>query len=191
LRLPRLGDELEFPLDESDYRRLGALLPSLDRPLAVVHPGASVTARQWPAERFAAVADQLGDAGFAIVLTGVSRERIVVERMSRNMRHDALDLCGLTDLGALGALVSRAQLLLCNDTGISHIAAALQTPTVVISTGDNPARWAPINRRLHRVLCHPGGVAPGDAFQAAMQLANEFRFSSPQRAGRQESLMAL
>jgi ADP-heptose:LPS heptosyltransferase len=191
LGLPRHGDELEFPLDESDYRRLDALLPSADRPLAVVHPGASVTARQWPAERFTAVADKLANAGFAIVLTGVAGERITVERVASNMRHEVLDLCSLTDLGALGALVSRAQLLICNDTGISHIAAALQTPSVVISTGDNPARWAPINRRLHRVLCHPVGVAPDDAIEAAMQLAHKFAFSSPQRIGRPESLIAL
>ena len=68
------------------------------------------------------------------------------------MREPALDLAGPTTLGALGAVVARARLVVCNDTGISHIAAATSTPSVVIACGSDPRRWAPLNRELHRVL---------------------------------------
>jgi len=169
LGLPRAGEDLEFPLNDADFERLDLLFQTND-PFVVVHAGASVADRRWPAERFAAVADKLAGAGLDVVLTGVARERVVIERVSSAMRHEAFDLCGRTDLGTLGALVSRAALVVCNDTGISHVAAALQTPSVVISTGDNPARWAPIDRRLHRVLCHDGGVATSEVIHAAMQL---------------------
>ena len=98
-----------------------------------------------------------------------------MRQVAAAMRRSPHDLCGRTDLGALGALVSGTALVVCNDTGISHVAAALQTPSVVISTGNNPARWAPIDRRLHRVLASDGGVAIEDV----CRLAHELLFESP------------
>jgi ADP-heptose:LPS heptosyltransferase len=67
-------------------------------------------------------------------------------------------------------LLSRARLLVCNDTGVSHLAAALRVPSIVISTGQNPARWAPINAALHRVLCADGGIAAGAVIAEADDL---------------------
>jgi ADP-heptose:LPS heptosyltransferase len=172
LELPRAGDHLELPLEATDFAVLEAVLPAerLQRSTIVIHPGASVPQRRWPAEQFAAVADHLAEDDWRIVLTGVPSEHCVVADVAAAMTYPALNLCGQTNVGSLGALVSRARLVICNDTGISHIAAATNTPSVVISTGDNPARWSPIDRNLHRVLCHDRGVAVSEVLAAAQAL---------------------
>src|SRR5258708_2241364 len=53
---------------------------------------------------------------------------------------------------ALAALVGRSRLVVCNDTGLSHVAAAMRTPSVVIASGSDTHRWAPLDHERHRVL---------------------------------------
>lgn len=110
-------------------------------------------------ERFPAVGRELADRGLTIVLTGTSAEATVTAEFARAIGRRCINLAGRTDLGALGALFASMRLLVCNDTGISHVAAALRVPSVVISTGDNPARWAPVDSSLHHVLCRESDVA--------------------------------
>jgi ADP-heptose:LPS heptosyltransferase len=140
LGLPIVGDHLELPLDESDRAALDQIFPhpKEGQPYVVFHPGASTPARRWAADNFAAVADRLAEDDFQIVVTGVVSEQAVVNQMIGAMESPAIDLCGRTELGTLGALVSRADLVVCNDTGISHVAAAVKTPSVVISTATIP-----------------------------------------------------
>jgi len=68
------------------------------------------------------------------------------------MTAPALHLAGATSLGGLAALVSHARLVVCNDTGISHLAAAMCTPSTVIASGSDTRRWAPLDHALHHVL---------------------------------------
>lgn len=155
LRLPRRGLALDFPLRDDDRRAAARLLEGLgQRPLAIVHAGSQLPSRRWPAGRFAAVADTLADAGLAVLLTGTGPEAAVVRAVAGAMRHPARDLAGRTTLWTLGALVERARLVVCNDTGISHVAAALGTPSVVVSSGGDALRWAPADGLRHRVLWH-------------------------------------
>jgi ADP-heptose:LPS heptosyltransferase len=151
--VPPRGTHLEFPLLDQDWAELRGLGLS-ERAYAVIHPGSQLPSRRWPPERFAEVADELARRGHDIVVTGVESEGPVVEKVKSAMRHSAVDLCGRTRLGGLAALIARARLLVCNDTGVSHLAAALGTPSVVIACGSDPERWAPLNRELHRVLAH-------------------------------------
>src|SRR5699024_9059570 len=65
---------------------------------------------------------------------------------------DLVDCGGLTDLGMLASMLQRAPLLICNDTGVSHVAAAMRTPSVVIASGSDVNRWAPLDTGLHTVL---------------------------------------
>jgi ADP-heptose:LPS heptosyltransferase len=160
LGIPTRGDELEFPVREADRERLAAVEVARElRPgeYACVHPGASVPKRRWPPERFAAVADALQARGLRVVLTGTAAEADLVAGVIRATVGRPLSLAGRTDLGSLAALLSGARLLVSNDTGVIHLAAALGTPSVVVSTEPSPDRWAPRDRRRHRFLC--GGMA--------------------------------
>lgn len=148
------GEQLEFPLCEADYRALQRSYLGLPAPgtYVCVHPGARLPSRRWQPRRFAEVADRLADNGMKIVLTGAPDEAALVGAVEREMRVPALNLCGKTELGALAALIAQARLVVCNDTGISHVAAAVATPSVIVSCGSDPQRWAPLDHARHRMI---------------------------------------
>ncbi len=153
LGLPLQGEEMDFPLRESDRQELDEIGPAhalREREYVCLHAGAYEPARRWPAERFATVADALAARGLQIVLTGSAGEAGLAAQVAARMRAPAVDLAGKTSLGALAVLLSRSRLLLTNDTGVSHLAAALAVPSVVIFLASDPLRWAPLDRRLHR-----------------------------------------
>jgi ADP-heptose:LPS heptosyltransferase len=155
LGAPRCGTQLDFPLRDHDRELAERLcLPLRNERFALVHPGAQLPSRRWPPERFAAVADSLAREGLAIVLTGSPAEAPLTRAVAAAMKAPALDLAGRTSLWTLGALVEWAAQVVCNDTGISHVAAALGTPSVVISSGGDALRWAPSDRTRHQVLWH-------------------------------------
>lgn len=152
------GEALEFPLYDADYRSLQHAATDLPPPgaYACIHPGARLASRRWPPQRFAQVADGLAAQGLRIVITGSESERDITQAVLHSMHAPALDMTidmtGRTDLGALAALVAQARLVVCNDTGISHIAAGVATPSVIVCSGADPSRWAPLDRRRHRLL---------------------------------------
>lgn len=148
------GEGLEFPLLDADYHSLlgaGIALPAPGT-YACIHPGARLPSRRWSPQRFAQVADGLAAQGLQIVLTGSAEERDITNAVLRSMHAPAIDMTGRTDLGALAALVAQARLVVCNDTGMSHIAAGVATPSVVVCSGADPVRWAPLDRRRHHLL---------------------------------------
>lgn len=90
-------------------------------------------AKRWPPERFAAVADGLAERrGARILLIGSPQERPILDEVGARMRHPAINLGGRTDLGTLVGLLARTHLLLANDTGAMHVAAAVETPVLAI-----------------------------------------------------------
>ena len=151
------GTHLEFRVAEEDRREL-AVLPELarlawDRPLIGLHPGARPPARRWPAERFAAVANRLQREFEAqVVILGGPGEEALARRVEEALDGVAVNLAGRTSLGALAVLIARLDLLLANDSGPSHLAAALRVPSVVLFGPASPRRWAPLDRKRHRVL---------------------------------------
>ena len=149
--IPARGKALEFPLTSADYAAARALLGPT-RPFACVHAGAQLPSRRWPAARFAAIGDLLARRGLQVVLTGSAAEAGLLRLVQDAMLAPALNLAGRTDLWSLGALIDAAQVLVCNDTGVSHIAAARGCSSVVISCGAEVARWAPLDKARHRVL---------------------------------------
>jgi ADP-heptose:LPS heptosyltransferase len=146
---------LSFPLSESDgdeYASLAAAHGIEAHRLVLVHPGAQLPSRRWPAERFAEVADRLAADGWQIAITGTAAEASLTGAVLGAMTAPALHVAGATSLGGLAALVAHARLVVCNDTGISHIAAAMATASVVIASGSDTQRWAPLDHTRHRVL---------------------------------------
>jgi ADP-heptose:LPS heptosyltransferase len=162
LGVPLQGDHLEFPLWEDDWQVLQSISEACDLQPGTyicVHPGASTESRRWSLDQFAAIADDVAQQGLQVVLTGVAHERELVESAARTMQSPSINLAGRTSLGALAALLHGARLLLCNDTGVSHLASALQVPSVVIFSDSDVQRWAPLDRQRHRALVRPGGVS--------------------------------
>lgn len=162
LGLPRAGTALEFPLRDEDDAALARLWPAVDepRPYVCVHPGARLQSRRWLPGSFAAVADRIAARGWRVVLTGSATEAPLTAEVRGLMKRPAIDLAGVTDLWTLGALVRRAALLVCNDTGVSHVAAALGTPSVVVSCGADAARHAPADPLRHATLWQPAPCRP-------------------------------
>ncbi len=155
LGAPSMGRALHFPVtaaDEAGYAALVAQYGIEPARLVLVHPGAQLPSRRWPAQRFAAVADALAADGWQIAITGTAQESELTAGMLGAMDAPALYLAGASSLGVLAALVGCARLVVCNDTGVSHVAAAMHAPSVVIASGSDTRRWAPLDHDLHRVL---------------------------------------
>ncbi|MET8340449.1 glycosyltransferase family 9 protein [Streptosporangium canum] len=125
--------------------RPGPRVPRSRRPASVVlHPGATAPARRWPPERFALVSLALRQAGHEVVITGSAGERVLAEQVaSLACLPEACVLAGRTGLRDLVALVARARLVVCGDTGVAHLASALATPSVVLFGPVSPALWGP------------------------------------------------
>jgi ADP-heptose:LPS heptosyltransferase len=163
LGCPDRGIELELPVSHEDraaaHRTLAAA--GVDGAAYVcVHPGARFPSRRWPCERFAASADAFTASGVHVVLTGTAGEARLTHAVRSAMRTPCVDLTGRLTLGMLAAVVADATLVLCNDTGMSHVAAAVGTRSVVVASGSEVARWAPALPERHRVLWHDRPCRP-------------------------------
>ena len=148
--------------ERSDARRLLASegIPART-PFLVLNPGAAYgSAKRWHEDRFAAVADQLArDFGMAVALIGSPNERPLAEQIRRRIEARAAVLTGETSLETLIGVLAESSLMITNDSGPMHIAAALGVPTVAVfgSTDDRvTAPYGPRTRVVkHAVECSP------------------------------------
>jgi lipopolysaccharide heptosyltransferase I len=112
--------------------------------VCIVHPSARWATKRWPAERFAQLADGLiARERMRIIIVGSAAEASQIEEMSRQMSQPAINLAGQTDLLQLAALLRRANLLVSNDSGPIHLAAAVGTSVVAIFGPTDPSRVGP------------------------------------------------
>ena len=124
-------------------------------------PGAAYgSAKCWPPERFAAVADALVDEfGADVILFGASSEQEICRQIADRMHHRPIILAGQTSIGELPALFSRCSLFVGNDSGAMHVAAAVGVPVVAVFGSTDPRGTAPVTSRKelvqHRVACSP------------------------------------
>jgi len=126
--------------------------------LLVIHPGASCSSKVWPQERFAEVADQLIDkyGCKALVISG-PKDIFLAEKVSAAMHNRVINLGGKTSISQIASLFQRCNLLITNDSGPMHIAAAVGTPVIAIfgraQAGLSPKRWGPRGKKsfiLHK-----------------------------------------
>jgi lipopolysaccharide heptosyltransferase II len=131
------------------------------QPFLVLNPGAAYgSAKRWHHERFAETADRLSrDLGLAVVIIGSEAERAVAIRILEGMRSAAVVLNGKTALGTLIGVLSLSSLMLTNDSGPMHIAAALGIPTVAVFGSTDERVTGPCGLRT-RIVKHPVECSP-------------------------------
>lgn len=148
-----------FPLHDEDFSELKKLfLGHLNNRYAVFHPSASCISKRWPIERMAEVADYLAaQHGILPVIIAEGEGVLHAQQMQNEMKSAAVNLAGQLTLGMLGWLLKGARLLVSNDSGPVHLAAAVGTPVISIfgrnQPGLSPARWRPLSENssyLHK-----------------------------------------
>ena len=115
-------------------------LVNTSAPLIGIVPGSNAPSRTWFADRFAALVAQLNESGKQIVVFGSAAE---TERTREVAGDVALDLGGKTDLPMLAAGLAECELVIGNDTGPLHLAAAVGTRTISMWGAGNPAETGP------------------------------------------------
>ena len=121
---------------------------NLERPERIVAfcPGAEFgPAKRWPAAHFAALARKLAEQGCAIWLFGSPKDHPVAEEISQLAPGLCRNLCGATSLTQAVDLLAMAKLVVCNDSGLMHVAAALDRPIVALYGSSSPGFTPPLS----------------------------------------------
>jgi heptosyltransferase-1 len=134
--------EFPFPTDDADRRHVAGLVPA--GPYAVLMPGTNWETKRWPVERFAALVAPLRERfGLESVVAGGAGDAALAAPIEQA---GAVNLAGHTTLRQLVALLERADLVVANDSGPMHVAAALGRPLVAPFGPTSPARTGPYGR---------------------------------------------
>ncbi len=148
------GNEVARPLAApklkvDDTRRAQALAKfglSLEQPVAVFCPGAEYgPAKRWPPQYYAELAQNLRTQGYAVWLIGSSKDKEVADKIVALGNEPCRNLCGVTDLAEAIALLSCADLVVSNDSGLMHLAAALDRPLLAIFGSSSPQFTPPLS----------------------------------------------
>jgi heptosyltransferase II len=150
------GDDIPRPLPNprlniSDAQRSATLHKLgliLNGPVAVFCPGAEYgPAKRWPIPYFAELAQRLRKEGFTVLLTGSPKDKPIADNIVALGNGACLNLCGTTDLGDAIVLLSCAQLVISNDSGLMHLAAAMDRPMLALFGSSSPQFTPPLSPR--------------------------------------------
>jgi len=149
-----LGDVLQRPIPqpklsvsaEQRHRVLEKLGLPLAQPVAAFCPGAEYgPAKRWPIPYFAELAQRLRAQGYAVWLLGSPKDKEIGDKIVALGNHSSRNLCGETDLADAIALLSCADLVVSNDSGLMHIAAALDRPMLALYGSSSPRFTPPLS----------------------------------------------
>lgn len=128
--------------------------------LAVLCPGAEFgPAKRWPVEHFAMLARDLGAAGWTVWIIGSNKDASIGESICQLSDGAAVNLCGRTQLADAIDLIGGADVVVTNDSGLMHVAAALDRPLVALYGSSSPQFTPPLAHRV-MILQHPVPCSP-------------------------------
>lgn len=173
---------------------LNKFIPEKDKIIIGIAPGATYgPAKRWFPDRFAAVADKLAES-FSLqgILLGGKADGEIAEEVQKLARPNLINLAGKTTLWEAIYLISQCRLFISNDSGLMHIAGALNIPTVAIFGSTNPVTTAPVGNKSiivrREISCSPclketcptdfrcmKQISVEDVFAAAQSLLNNHR----------------
>ncbi|MGB9094724.1 MAG: lipopolysaccharide heptosyltransferase II [Gallionella sp.] len=174
-------------LEVSEAQRDAALHKlglATDLPVAIFCPGAEYgPSKRWPVPYFAEIAQRLQKHGFAIWLVGSAKDREIADKIVSMGNPATRNLCGNTDLADAIALLSCAELVISNDSGLMHIAAALNRPMLALFGSSSPQFTPPLSPKAEVVKldlkCSPcfKRECPLGHFNCMMQLTPDLVWS--------------
>jgi len=150
--MKEVNRELYLELNQRDRLRAEKTLLeqhlSLDDKIVGINHGATYgPAKQWPLDRYAHLADKIqAFSGCQIIIFGGPDDRNLGKKISQKMQHRPIDLSGKTSLGEAMALIKRCDLFITNDSGLMHVAAALDVPLIAVFGSTNSITTGPLSQ---------------------------------------------
>ena len=149
---PPVGIEPRIAVTRADRDEAADVVPHDDLPMVAIHLGAIDPRRRWPVDSFAQVARALTDMHACVVVTGGDADRRLADRLARATARTVTCVAGRLSLGGTAALFERCRLVISNDSGPLHLAAAVGAATVGIYWAVNLISMGPPTRTRHRPL---------------------------------------
>jgi len=150
--LPQSKDELPLPRLDIKSQALSSVADNFslkidnNQPVLILCPGAEFgSAKQWPAQHYAAVARYYLDQGWQVWFFGSTKDEWICNEIDRLASNRCNNLAGKTSLSEVVTLMSAANLVVSNDSGLMHIAAALHKPLVAVYGSTDPGFTPPLN----------------------------------------------
>jgi heptosyltransferase-2 len=145
-KLPPLPRPALHSTIEQQQQLLARLGIDATKPAVAFCPGAEYgPAKRWPERHFAALARRLADRGYTIWLIGSPKDHAVAETIAQDAPGLCTNLCGKTDIAEATDLLAAAKLVVTNDSGLMHVAAAVGRPVIALYGSSSPLFTPPLS----------------------------------------------
>jgi len=145
------GRELDLAVSAAGRSEAAPLLERRKRPVWGLAPGSRWATKRWPLARFEALGAEAARAGAEILLLGGADDAPVLDALGRALGATVLGDTRRLSVAGLAAAIAACDLVVSNDSGPAHLAAALRRPLVVLFGPTSPGRWAPPGERVRVV----------------------------------------